>query len=565
MTHLRIGTRTSTLAMWQANTVSQKLIDNGFTTEIVGISSKGDLSLSGDLAKNVGQFIHAIDAKLLDNTVDISVHSCKDVPVQIDESIRTLAYLERGQTSDVLVFAQRDDLPSLQSVLQSGETVRLQSAVRYIPKGGMIGTVSGRRQSFILSERSDLIPVAVRGQIETRLKRLSQGRADALILAEVGLQRLFSIGALEPWMLEFSALRIDERDWPTAPGQGAISVHCHADGSLDEIDRIRTVLNDPDTETDVEKEKAYLDSFGGGCLYPAGIKVHSDNISVQVSPSDWRESFCTGYGFSTKTYSGPVSEFTPVLPKLFTPPPTQSPSGRKIISTLNSDRLANVLQNGAIDVMNLPVLELSPLVENWPSEFIDESTSRSHWPYLILTSPFAAKCAIEVAKHNGDINRIQWLAIGEGTARACFRRGVTVSICAQSRNSSELIEYIDRNLNRETELFLPRSSVASPELEASLERLGFDVRSWVGYQNASRKVEPFELHEGDALLLSSPSSAHAWVQNSLPVPKNILCMGKASREAIESLPYFQNATVEILQGPTAEFIARWWKTNRGDD
>lgn len=428
MTHIRIGTRTSTLALWQANTVSRKLLDSGFTTEIIGISSKGDMSLGGDLAKNVGQFIHAIDAKLLDDSVDITVHSCKDVPVAVDQRIRRLAYLERGQTSDILLFSKKPELPSLETLLHSTDITSLDSAIHHIPKRGMVGTVSGRRQSFILSKRSDLIPIAVRGQIETRMKRLNQGRVDALVLAEVGLQRLFSIGALEPWMLEFSALRIDENEWPTAPGQGAVSVHCSSENSAAEIDQIRQTLNHLQTEKDVQKEKEVLKAYGGGCLYPAGIRVDSEQISVQVSPKDWRESFCTGYDFTTEKYSGLISDFQVSIPESNPRAVHDTPRGRKIISTLNSDRLANVLRNGGIDVVNTPVLNLQPLEKNWLSHFIDESTPRSNWPYLVLTSPFAAKCAVEVARQNGDLNRIQWLAIGEGTARACFRKGVTVSI-----------------------------------------------------------------------------------------------------------------------------------------
>jgi hypothetical protein len=94
--------------------------------------------------------------------------------------------------------------------------------------------------------------------------------------------------------------------------------------------------------------------------------------------------------------------------------------------------------------------------------------------------------------------------------------------------------------------------------------LGFEVNSWIGYENNSIAIDSIEVGEDDVLLLSSPSSARSWVENSLPIPKNILCMGKASQEEIDSLGYFSESTVEVLQGPTAEFISKWWKNNRGD-
>ena len=556
---IRIGTRTSTLAMWQANKVKQTLEHNGFETEIIGISSKGDQSLGGDLASSVGQFIHAVDAQLLDNTIDIAVHSSKDVPVEVNASISNLAYLERGCTTDLLLFEKNDNAQSLREVFENTHEMPLDEVLHFIPESGMVGTVSGRRQSFLLSQRPDILPIAVRGQVETRLKRLQQKRVDAVILAEIGLLRLHEIGALEPWILNLGAARISDQEWPTAPGQGSISVHCRSE-DLSTFQHLRQLLNHPSTEEDVLAERMLLTSIGGGCLYPAGIKVEKGHASVKISPQNWRELFCNGSPFEVVNYAGeavkmnlepPIQQVEEYIEKI-----TQGP---KLISTLNSNRLAQVLSHDGIQVLNKPVLELVAKPEHWPQSFIQASTPRSEWPYLVLTSPFAARCAIEVAQTNDDLNRIQWLAIGEGTARACFKRGVTVSICAKARNSIELAAYIDTMVNRNIKLMIPRSNVASNEFINSLSSLGFDVDSWVGYENKAKDVEGVEMGSNDVLLLSSPSSAQAWMKNSLPIPKNILCMGKTSQEEIASMEYFAGSTVEVLKGPTAKFVSKWWK------
>ena len=560
---VRIGTRTSSLAMWQANKVSQLLESNGFETEIVGIKSQGDKSLGGNLASSVGQFIHAVDSQLLEMEIDIAVHSSKDVPVDLNDEISNLAYLERGCTNDLLIFPKSEQHLNLAQLFDSKQEMSVDEALATIPKSGMVGTVSGRRQSFLLSKRPDIIPIAVRGQVETRLKRLKEGRVDAIILAEIGLQRLHEIGALENWILEFSAIRISDRDWPTAPGQGALSVHCRA-LDYDKFNNIRQILNHEKTEKDVSKEREILDSIGGGCLYPAGIKINGDTASVQISPKNWREIFSRGLSFTSSTYFGKVSGFNSSLPETESLNPISQTMGPRLISTLNSDRLATILQNDGINVVNKPVIELVSKPDEWPKSFIDNNASRSDWPYLVLTSPFAAKCAIEVSKVNPDLNRIQWLAIGEGTARACFLRGVTVSICAKARDSRELIEYIDKNIDRGIRLMIPRSNVAKSNLADELEELGFNIDSWVGYENRSKSVSPMDIAADDVLLLSSPSSARAWVENSLPIPRSILCMGKSSLEEIDSLGYFSESTVEILKGPTAEFVSKWWKTKRGD-
>ena len=558
---IRIGTRTSNLAMWQANKVQKMLEVNGLETEIIGINSQGDKSLGGDLSSSVGQFIQSVDAELVSGDVDITVHSSKDVPVDVDVNIKNLAYLERGCTHDFLIFKKNESHHSLVELLATEEEASLDEALNIIPKAGMVGTVSGRRQSFLLSNRPDIIPIAVRGQVETRLKRLSEGRVHGLILAEIGIKRLHEIGALPDWVSEFSAVRIEEKKWPTAPGQGALSVHCRAE-DYDKFSNLRSILNHSETENNVRRERQILKSIGGGCLYPAGIKVNDDVASVQISPSNWREIFSKGLDFPVERYNGPSSGYTARLPEYVIDNEEIVTDGPKLVSTLNSNRLATVLQNNGINVLNKPVIDLVAKPENWPQSFIDESQPRSSWPYLVLTSPFAAKCAIEVSKHNTDLKRIQWLAIGEGTARACFLRGVTVSICAKARDSSELIQYIVENIDRGTKLMIPRSNVGNETLASSLVGFDFDVQSWVGYENKTKQVSMIDVDSDDVLLLSSPSSARAWAENSLPIPRSILCMGKSSLEEIESMDYFDESEVEILKGPTAEFVAHWWKERR---
>ena len=563
MTKLRIGTRTSTLAMWQANCVEAIINNMGIETEIVGINSSGDKSLGGDLASSVGQFIHAVDAELISGSIDIAVHSSKDVPVTISDELTNLAYLERGYTNDVIIFRDSNGYHNLSDLLANRDESTIDQALAVVPKSGMVGTVSGRRQSFVLSKRPDIIPIAVRGQVETRLKRLQEGRVDAIILAEVGLQRLHQVGALEPWVLSMGAMRINDIDWPTAPGQGAISVHCRT-GDLDNFADLRVALNHLPTESDVINERKILSAIGGGCLYPAGIKVAGDTVAAQISPKNWREIFCQGLPYDSQRYTGSLSDYQPILPTTSIEPRESNSSGPKIISTLNSDRLARILQNNSINVINQPVIELVAKPEKWPTSFLNDNTPRANWPYLVLTSPFAARCAVEVAEHNPDLKRIQWLAIGEGTARACFMRGVTVSICAQARNSVELVDYINRMISRDITLMIPRSDVASSDLVDRLNALGFSTKSWIGYENRTKQIPAMPVSDDDVLLLSSPSSARAWVENSLPIPKNILCMGKSSLAEIDSLGYFTDSTVEILQGPTSEFVAKWWKENRGD-
>ena len=559
---IRIGTRASNLAMWQATAVQDHLVKAGHDAELVPLTSTGDRSLGGELSSSVGQFIHAIDDRLLSGEVDIAVHSAKDVPVDVNPNIACLAYLERGSTNDVVLMRREEGVDSLEAVLAHTTALPLDSVLERFPNGATFGTVSGRRQSFLLSKRPDIIPLAVRGHVETRIGRLLEGRVDAIVLAEVGLARLNSTGALDGVKHELSAIRISEENWPTAPGQGAIAVHCRTD-RMEAMSDVRNALNHADTEAAVLAERGLLKQAGGGCLYPAGIGVSNGEVRLRVSPENWREIFCQGTSFTTFAYAGPLDDVELQLPQQALQTVTLTPGQPRYISTLNSDRISLVLSNNGINMENLPVVDLEPRFDAWPRDFLGELTSKRDWPYLVLTSPFAAKCAVKAAASNPDVGRIPWLAIGEGTARACFRLGVTVAVCARARNARQLGAYITEHFSTSTAFMLPRSSLASPEFEDTLRQAGYPVTSWIGYENTPKNLTSVEVSPDDVLVLSSASSARSWAENELRVPRDILCMGENAKATIASLEHFSDCRISVLNGPTTNALVTWWKDNRG--
>ena len=558
---IRIGTRSSNLAMWQARAVASALHDAGIETEIVQFKSMGDRSLGGNLSSAVGQFIHMIDQKMNEGLVDIAVHSSKDVPTEMDDSVVNLAYMERGVTNDLILFKRQNGDPSLYDVLDDEASTSLSSLLNRIKHGSTFGTVSGRRQSLLLSRRPDLIPLSVRGHVETRIERLVEGRVDALILAETGIRRLRTTGVLDEQNEDLTAYRICSEDWPTAPGQGTICVHCKTE-RFQELSELRSILNHPQTEADVIRERSILDMSGGGCLYPAGIEARGEHLMVRIAPKNWRSTFCAGREYSIFSYNGTFEDFELQLPHDETPPEKEIINGPKFISTLNSDRISTVLANEGIGMTNLSVIDLKPNLDSWPRDFLGQYTSKRQWPYLVLTSPFSARCAILAAKSNPDIARIKWVAIGEGTARACFQRGVTVAICAKARNSKEFFDYISSNIGTDTRLLLPRSSVAPETFSAHLKDAGYDVLDWIGYENQAKKVEPTSVSPDDVLLISSSSSAISWAENGLGTPNEVICMGSNTKNTILSLEHFKNCNVSVLEGPTTAYLTQWWNQNR---
>ena len=246
MTPLRLGTRGSHLALWQANHIAERLtpVIRPRVIEIVIIDTHGDLIQDRPLSSlgGFGVFTKSIQEAILDNRVDVAVHSLKDLPTIPVPGLELVAVPPRGPTGDAFVshkHAHFDELPA----------------------GAVIGTSSLRRRAQLLNRRRDLRIVDLRGNVETRLRKLKEQDLDAIVLAEAGLLRLDFEKAiteiLDPsWMLP-------------AVGQGAIGLECRSDDF--ETRHLIDAVNDPPTWAAVRAERAMLWGLGGGCLVPIGV------------------------------------------------------------------------------------------------------------------------------------------------------------------------------------------------------------------------------------------------------------------------------------------------------
>jgi len=245
MTPLRIGTRGSALARWQAEHVAGLLrpLAAPRPVELVLIQTEGDRSATASLAAigGLGVFTKEIQRALLAGTVDVAVHSLKDLPTEAVEGLTLAAVPPRAAVTDVLVS-------------------KLFRTLDEMPAGSRIATGSVRRQALLRHRRPDLAFVDIRGNVDTRLVKLDAGGFDALVLARAGLERLNLGGriaeVLDPaWMVP-------------AVGQGALGVECRADDAA--TLELLQPLNDPDSRVAVVAERAFLRALGGGCQEPIG-------------------------------------------------------------------------------------------------------------------------------------------------------------------------------------------------------------------------------------------------------------------------------------------------------
>ena len=242
--HIKIGTRKSKLALWQANHVSDQLKSDGHSTELVLILSEGDKVLDTPLPLfgGKGVFTKALDDALLNGKIDIAVHSFKDIPTDLPEGIALGAILEREDPSDVIVCRKGLDF------------LKKRTAI--------VATSSNRRKSQWLQRYPYHQIVDIRGNVDTRIQKLKKSNWDAAIFAAAGLIRLelkHEIAQSLDWMLH-------------APAQGAIAIVCP-----DEDEAIFTALqglHHLETAACTLAERDFLNELSGGCSAPLGAKVY---------------------------------------------------------------------------------------------------------------------------------------------------------------------------------------------------------------------------------------------------------------------------------------------------
>ncbi len=240
---IRIGTRGSKLALWQAHHVAELLKPSGFSTEIVPIETRGDKILDVSLAKigSKGVFTEEIEAKLLDGSIDIAVHSAKDLSSSIPDELELIAFTEREVVNDVVISQQKSF------------TLKAD--------GITIGTSSTRRVAFVGHFYPQAKTVSIRGNLQTRLAKLESGHCDALILAYAGVHRM----GYDHLITE----RIETSYFVPPVGQGSIAIECHKKLAFEKKEIIQRWVNHPETEDCIRAERAFLKTLEGGCSIPS--------------------------------------------------------------------------------------------------------------------------------------------------------------------------------------------------------------------------------------------------------------------------------------------------------
>ena len=644
MAPIVIGTRATPLARIQADLVARRLGELGVDTLVRAMSSQGDRSLGGSFAQAKGVFTGELTAALRDGSVDLVVHSLKDLPVEDEPDLVIAAVPERERPFDLLLFAPDlttageaeacDAATELATLLDHADDA-LEARARPageafapLPAGARLGTSSPRRQAGALALRPDLVCCAVRGSVGRRLEWLQSGAIEALLAAEAGVLRLARNGELDAPAAVIRGFRLDLRSWPCAPGQGALAVQVLRGGRLDGHVAM-AALDHPPSRAAAFAERSLLGRLGGGCLRPFGAWADAGEgeaeeallreVHALIAADDWREAAAVGEapgavraaastadgdgvdlgvlaarierglaelgaGLTAGALSSTGQKTRGHMPPAAAGQKTRAPSGQKGPtpsgqrgSTLSDTpdlvvtsgpttvrRLTRRLPPG-VGVAALPATAVEVFDTPWPADRIDLDGPRRQWPWLLVSSPNAARVVAERAAREPVWGRLPWCALGEGTARALLAAGVPPNLAARASDGEEFARYAARVLDPRCPLFVPHSARGGASLVEALEAAGRQVTAWPAYT----------VHPNDELdwpqgwqaaharvLFTAPSAVSAFATSGPDWPGSCWAIGAATAAALRSAGA---GNVKCAQEPTAAGIERLWLDEVGAD
>lgn len=542
---LRIGTRGSPLALIQARWVAARLAGAGVPTEIVIIRTEGD-DRPVDTAWGEGAFVGAIVGGLLGGSLDIAVHSTKDVPTDEHPRLVIAAYPPREDARDALVCRAR------------GTTLAT------LPMGARVGTDSPRRTAFLRALRPDLEMHPLHGNVDTRLAKLDRGESDALVLAVAGLTRLGRADRIDD-ILPASAVA-------SAPGQGALAIQVRADDAetVEAIGR----LDDPATRTAVEAERTLLNATGGGCRSPIGAigRVRDGRLElVAGAEREWKPVVGARIAVSPIVWvrgAADAASHVALAQRLAARIVTLRGRPRVLLTRTAAQAapLLAALDDAGVDAVNVPAIEIRPAAAGGPLDAALAATREGEW--IVATSANAARAAVAAAGRMGvDAAARRWAAVGSATAGALAVAGIAVAFQPTSANA----ETIARELPVEPgeRVLLPRADIADVALPEALRARGAAVTEVVAYDTleapgASRDLLAAALDDGaiDVLVLTSGSTARgvlaladdAGRERLLQAP--VVVIGEPTAEAARRLGFATGLVAPTSAAPAlASFIA----------
>lgn len=497
---LVVGTRASRLALWQTRFVVSTLSElfPDLECRIETFSTIGDDIVDRPLPElgGKGVFTARLEMALLNGDVDIAVHSLKDLPIEMPEGLVVGAVTKRADVRDVLITRHGTDLKGL-------------------PNGAVVGTSSLRRQAQLLQHRPDIETHPIRGNVETRMRKVMNGDYDATVLAAAGVDRLR--------LNDAAAARMPLDVMLPAPGQGALAVECRAH-DLRTL-KLLEAINDDDARRTTQAERAFLAALGGGCAAPVAAFAKIDGYCVSLtglvaSPDGTRavrvegsdtdgvalgeglaaEAISKGAGAILDAAREAVQERLPLY-------------GKRIVVTRAADQaeeLCAALSGLGAMPIRIPIIRAVPIADRATIDGIAEGAAPGDW--VVFTSANGVAAACDDANGNGRRKAFKGLrvaAVGPKTAVALQRRSIVPDFVP--------VEFTGESVGREMpdvagkNVWLLRAETAGHEITDVLAKRGATVHDIPVYRTEREALTPAaveDLARGvDAILFTSGSTA----------------------------------------------------------
>lgn len=524
---LKIGTRTSKLALWQTHHIIKRLQEAWPSLEchVEHIVTKGDKTLDKALPEigGKGLFTAELESALRNGEIDIAIHSLKDLPVEDAPGLTLGAITSRADVRDGLVARNGWTLDSL-------------------PQGAVVGTSSVRRQAQLLAQRPDLQVRPIRGNVDTRIRKVKAGEYDAAILAAAGMKRLGLTDMVTEWL--------DLKLMLPAPGQGALAVQCRAGD--ERTMALLEAVNDPDVRRAITAERAFLNGLGGGCSAPVGAHATILDSQIQLEAligwPDGKEiyrlsgsgddAWKLGMSLAQQAISQGAGAILESLAVDRGPKPLQ---GRRIVVTraqAQAGVLSRKLASLGATPIEVPMIEIAPLLD---SEAIEQAIhSLEYYDWVIFTSVNGVEMFWDLMSRSGlSLANNKVATVGPATAGALIERGVQPDFTPEEFVGEAVAAGMGELSG--CRILLPRAKIGRKELPELLRSRGAVVDDVPIYDTLPATISSesrVQLDLGvDMVTFTSSSTVRNWVAAGGASKKaySVACIGPVTAAAAEEL------------------------------
>lgn len=523
---LKIGARGSKLSTAQVELVRTQLKTNlDIDSEFIPIKSHGDINTAVPIMKvqQEGAFTSTLEAALLANEIDIAVHSFKDLPTTNPAELEIIAVLKRHNPSDTLVI-HKDKINFIDT-----NNFSFVDGIR-------IGTGSARRQTQLLHYFPGISTIDIRGNVETRLKKLEKRQYDGIILASAVFERI-------KLTIPNNCLKIelDTQKFPTAPAQGAICIQMRKDHPL--FTKINE-LDDPITRSAVELERTFLKNIGGGCQLPFGVTIFKGKsnwfVNMTLAPQEWRNYSnvpLTKIFMKEESLDDIDSQISYLLPKnIQTETATLQNKEILLLGTESTTtKYENFLNsNGAIALS----IDLQEIITNYSKELYEQNSQvwlDADW--VIVTSKNAIN-GVRIFEKFFKKNNLKLASVGFSTTKLLQKSGFAVHYQAEESNADSLAKGLKQIIAKEDRLLYLSANNAKDTLKNAFETQGYnftqiEVYSSVEKQNQSQLPKN---HVFDVVIAFSPEYARLAIEkNGKGLGKQWIAVGPRTGQKLQEL------------------------------